>query len=88
MLVLVGGTSAAYQALNNTLIMGNTEPRLYGRVMSVYMLTFAALPLGTFPASWIADHVGGRATVAGCGIIVALSVLTVAVLYRPYSRIK
>ncbi|HEX3246452.1 MAG TPA: MFS transporter, partial [Chloroflexota bacterium] len=88
MLVLVGGTSAAYQALNNTLIMGNTEPRLYGRVMSVYMLTFAAMPLGSFPASWIADHVGGRATVAGGGIIVALSVLTVALVYRPYSRIK
>jgi MFS family permease len=88
LLVVVGGTSAAYQALNNTLIMGNTEPRLYGRVMSVYMLTFAAMPLGTFPASWIADHVGVRVTVAGCGVIVALSVLAVAVLYRPYSRIK
>jgi MFS family permease len=87
-LVIVGLTSASYQALNNTLIMGNTEPRLYGRVMSVYMLTFAAMPLGTFPAAWIADHVGVRLTVAGCGVIVALSVLAVAVLHRPYSRIK
>jgi len=88
LLVCVGATSAAYQALNNTLIMGNTEPRLYGRVMSVYMLTFAAMPLGTFPASWIADHVGVRATVAGCGFIVTVSILAVALLYRPYSRIR
>jgi MFS family permease len=88
LLVAVGFTSAAYQALNNTLIMGNTEPRLYGRVMSVYMLTFAAMPLGTFPAAWIADHVGVRVTVACCGAIVALSVLAVAVLYKPYSRIR
>jgi MFS family permease len=87
-LLVVGATSAAFQALNNTLIMGNTEPRLYGRVMSVYMLTFAAMPLGTFPASWIADHIGVRATVMGCGVILALSVLAVAVLYRPYSRIR
>jgi predicted MFS family arabinose efflux permease len=87
-LVVVGFTSAAYQALNNTLIMGNTEPRLYGRVMSVYMLTFAAMPLGTFPAAWIADHIGVQSTVAGCGVIVAVSVLAVGLLYRPYSRIK
>ncbi len=88
LLAVVGFTSAAYQALNNTLIMGNTEPRLYGRVMSVYMLTFAAMPLGTFPASWIADHVGVQTTVAVSGVIVALSVLAVAVLYKPYSRIR
>ncbi|MFN0074623.1 MAG: MFS transporter, partial [Chloroflexota bacterium] len=87
LLVVVGFTSAAYTALNNTLIMGNTEPRLYGRVMSVYMLTFAAMPVGTFPASWIADHVGGPATVAGCGFIVTLSIILVAWLYKPYAKI-
>ena len=65
--------------------MANTEPRLYGRVMSVYLLTFATMPLGALPMAWIADHVGGRWTVAGAGLIVAVAVATVALL-RPKGR--
>jgi MFS family permease len=87
-LVVVGFSSASYTALNNTLLLSNTTPRLYGRVMSVYMLTFSVMPLGTLPAAWFADHVGGRATVAGGGFIVALVVVGVALLYRPYRHIQ
>ncbi len=87
-LVVVGFASASYTALNNTLLLSNTAPRLYGRVMSVYMFTFAVMPLGTMPAAWLADHVGGRATVAGGGLIVATAVVAVAMLYRPYRQIK
>jgi MFS family permease len=73
-LLLVGLLSSAYTALNSTLILANTEPRLYGRVMSVYLLTFATIPLGAMPMAWFADHVGGRWTVAVAGLIVALAV--------------
>ena len=87
-LAVVGFTSAAYSALNNSLVMAHTEPRLYGRVMSVYLLTFAVMPIGSLPAAWLADHVGGPATVVGGGLAVAVLVVGVAILYRPYRQIR
>jgi MFS family permease len=87
-LLAVGFASASYTALNSTLIMANTEPRLYGRVMSVWLLTFGLVPLATLPTAWLADHVGAPATVAGAGALVALFVAGVAVLYPPYRRIR
>ncbi|MBI4493864.1 MAG: MFS transporter [Chloroflexi bacterium] len=88
LLPLVGFSSAAYSALNNTLVMGNTEPRLYGRVMSVYLLTFAVMPFGALPMAWLADQLGGRATLAGAGLVVAAVVAGTALLYPPYRRIR
>jgi MFS family permease len=88
LLVVVGFTSSAYTTLNSTLIMSNTEPRLYGRVMSVYLLTFAVMPLAAVPMGWLAEQVGGRATVAGSGTLVALAVLAIALGYPAYRRIR
>jgi MFS family permease len=88
LLVVVGFASAAYTALNSTLIMSNTEPRLYGRVMSVWLLTFGLVPMATIPAAWLADLLGAPLTVVAAGALVALFVGGVAVLYPPYRRIR
>jgi MFS family permease len=87
-LAMVGFFSAAYMALNTSLIMGNSEPRFYGRVMSIYQLTFGAMPLGSVPASWLADTIGGRETIVITGSLLAVIVLGVALLYRPYRAIS
>ena len=87
-LAVVGATSAAQMALNQTLVMANTLPRLHGRIMSVYMLTFALMPVATLPSAWLADRIGGPATIAGLGALVAGSVVAVALLYPPYRRIR
>ncbi len=86
-LVLVGFNLAAYNALNNTMIMGNTEPRFYGRVMSIYQLTFAVSPFGALPLAWGVEHIGAPFSIAGAGLIVAATVILVAVLYPPYRHI-
>lgn len=85
LVAVVGATSAAFMALNNTLLMVNTEPRLYGRVMSVYLLTFGFAPAATIPAGWLADQIGGPATVAGSGAIV-LAVILAACALPAYRR--
>lgn len=87
LLTLVGFFSAGYIALNNSLVIGNSETRLHGRVMSIYMLTFAVMPVAALPMAWLADHVGDRITVAGAGFIVA-AVAAGASLYRPYRQIR
>ena len=88
MLALVGMLSSAYSSLNNTLVMGNTPPNLYGRVMSVHLMTFATMPLGAFPMAWLADHVGGRPVVIGDGLIVAAAVGGIALLVPAFRHIK
>jgi MFS family permease len=79
LVALVGGASAAYTAINNTLLMNQTPVEYHGRVMGVYMMTFAAMPLSSLPAAWLADHVGLPATLAACG---ALAALVVAIVGR------
>ena len=59
-------------ALNATLIMSNTEPGYYGRVMSVYLLTFGFMPVSTIPAGWLADLIGGPTTIVICGMLVVV----------------
>ena len=86
-LALVGFASAAYLSLNNTLVMSNTEPRLYGRVMSVYLLTFAITPVAALPQSWVAEVFGGRVAVAAAGALVTAVVVGAAILYPPYRRV-
>jgi MFS family permease len=88
LLVVAGFASAAYTALNNTLVMANSEPRLHGRVMSVYLLTLGVTPVAAFPMSWLADRLGGPAAVALGGAVVAVVVAGVALLYPPYRRIR
>ena len=87
-LVAAGFTSAAYSSLNSTLIMGNSEPRMYGRVMSVYVLTWALMPMGTLPMSLLAEQAGGRVTFATAGALTAAAILAVALLYPSYRRIR
>jgi MFS family permease len=88
LLVVAGFASAAYTALNNTLVMANSEPRLHGRVMSVYLLTLGVTPVAAFPMAWLADQVGGPTAVALGGAVVAAVVAGVALAYPPYRRIR
>jgi MFS family permease len=54
-LVMLGFMSAYFQALNSTMVMSASDPNYYGRVMSVYMMTFSLMPLGTLPMGFVAD---------------------------------
>lgn len=88
LVAVAGFASAAYSALNNTLVMANSEPRLHGRVMSVYLLTLGITPVAAFPMSWLADRIGAPTTVALGGAVVTVVVALVAICYPPYRRIR
>jgi MFS family permease len=87
LLVIVGFLFSAFSALNNTLVMANTEPRLTGRVMSIYLMTWAAMPLGAVPLSWLTERVGAPLAIALAGGIVVAAVAGLAFLYPPSHRI-
>ena len=86
-LFLTGMTGDAYQALNSSLIMMNTEPGQYGRVMGVYMIAQSIRPISVMPVSAIADQIGTAITLFASGGIVALFVAGVATLYPAYRQI-
>jgi MFS family permease len=87
LLVLVGFLFSAFSALNNTLLMANSEPRLTGGVMSIYLLTWACMPLGAVPLAWLADQAGAPVALALAGGIVAVVVGGLALLHPTSHRI-
>jgi MFS family permease len=66
---VAGFASSAFAIVNYSLVIRATEPRLYGRVASIYQLTFAFGPLGAIPVAALADRVGAPTAVAFGGVL-------------------
>jgi len=74
-LIGIGLASQGYMTLNNVLIMEATNAAYYGRVMSVYMLTFSMSPVAMLPIGYMVDHIGVSPTEAVAGITLAVIML-------------
>jgi MFS family permease len=85
LLVVVGFLFSSFSALNNTLLMANTEARLTGRVMSIYLLTWGAMPVGSLPLAWLAEQAGAPLALMVSGGLVTALVVALALLY-PHGR--
>jgi MFS family permease len=88
MLLFAGATSAGFQSLNSTLVMTNTEPAYHGRVMSVYMLTFSAMPLGVVPFGALSDVYGAPITIGIGGLLLTAVIARVGFFHPSYRHIK
>ena len=75
-MVPMGIGQSGFMLVNNTLIMGESEPAYYGRMQSLFMLAFASQALASFPFGLIADAIGERETL---GIMGALAIAITAV---------
>lgn len=84
-LLVVGAGGTGYMTLNNTLLQTNVPGRVLGRVMSIYMMTFALMPMGTLPIGALGDAIGVSTAVSAGAVIVVVFVLAVAIL-RPGIR--
>ncbi|HEU5422664.1 MAG TPA: MFS transporter [Nitrolancea sp.] len=87
-LFVTGMTGDAYQALNSTLIMMNTDEAVYGRVMGVYMVAQSIRPITVLPISAIADAIGTPLTLMFSGGFCAAFVGGLAAFYPGYRRIN
>lgn len=67
-MMVIGGCSMAYMALNNGMIMTSSEQRYHGRIMSLYMLTFGFMPMMGLPLGVLGDAIGGYATFTMLGV--------------------
>jgi MFS family permease len=87
-LFLVGLTLDFNATINQTLIMLNADRALYGRVMSVYMMTFALSGFSASAAGYLMDQVGGAATMLSQGFVLAVFVVLMATFNQGYRSIR
>ncbi len=79
-IMILGLFSNMYMTLNNTMIMTETRPEFYGRIMSIYMLTFSVFPFMSYPLGILADHITATTTfsILGVGIIAFIMITFLA----------
>jgi len=71
-LLLIGGLGNLYMVLSNTLILSYCDPAYRGRIVSISMMEFGLMPLGTLPSGAIADRVGVPSVIGVQGVITTL----------------
>ena len=81
-MVAVGITSAAFQALNNSLVLSIAPVEYHGRVQSLLMLGFSGFGFAALPLGIVADAVGLRPTLTVMGIVVAIIAIASMVIDR------
>jgi MFS family permease len=86
-LLIIGVVSSGYMTLTSTLLMHYADPAYHGRVMSVYLLTFSAMPLAVVPFGMLADRYGAPVTIGTGGLLLALVVAVIGLLHPTYRKI-
>jgi hypothetical protein len=71
--------------LNQTMLMVECDPVYRGRVMSIAMLTFSAMPLMALPLGVLADAVGGRLSFVTQGAIATTAILVLGLANRQHT---
>jgi MFS family permease len=87
-LFLVGLTLDFNATINQTLIMFNADRAVYGRVMSVYMMTWALSGVSASVSGYLMDNVGGAVTMLLQGIVLAIFVILMSTLNSGYRSIR
>jgi len=77
-LLVVGGASTSYRAVNQSLLQTQTEDAYRGRVMSIYLLDRGMAPLGSLFAGILAASFGAPNAVAILGMLTIAFALAVA----------
>ncbi len=80
-LAILGLGATSYMTLNQTMLMAEADQQYHGRVMSIFMQTFSAMPLMALPLGFLADSIGAANlfVIQGAVVGVALTLLALAV---------
>ena len=85
-IVLTGAATSAFQGLNNSLVLGNTDLAYHGRVQSLLMLAFSGFGMAALPLGALADAIGLRQTLGIMGLLAAGAVVVYAIVRRRVLR--
>ncbi len=84
-LVIIGFMTDGYFTINRILVMYETEKAFYGRVMSIYMMTWSLMPLSLVPMGIMVDRVGAPITVGVTGLMLA-AIIAAITIFSPHIR--
>ena len=76
-MIVLGMGDSGRMSLNQALLIELSDNEYRGRVMSIFMLNFGFMPLGTFPAGLMIDYLGGQAVIGmmGAGLIAVTAMI-------------
>jgi MFS family permease len=81
-LALAGAMNNVCLVTTQTLLQTNSDDRFMGRVMSLQIMMSGLAPLGTLPASAVADRAGVPVAVSALGVLLAVTFGTMALPRR------
>ena len=82
-LPICGVTALTTMITANSIVQVNSDPAIRGRVMGIYLLIFmGGTPVGSPLIGVMAEAVGIRLTIAGCGAIALLATLVIWFKYK------
>jgi len=81
-LLLIGATSAMFMTFNTSIIQLLTTRELYGRIMSINMMTFGMMPLAVLPIGLGAERFGTPNTLAAAALLLIIA----AVLFLVFNK--
>lgn len=87
-MLFLGLGDAGRMSLNQSLLIEEADDAYRGRVMSIYMLSFGLMPLGTFPAALLSDYIGGQAVVGMLGFMLVIVTLLIFITQRQLRRLQ
>ena len=76
-LAVAGAMGVTYSATVSSVVQTIIPNEMRGRVMSLYQMSYGISGLSALPASAIASLFGAPATIVGCGLLTASSVLII-----------
>jgi MFS family permease len=86
-LLVVGLANAQFMSLNMTLIQTYVASEMRGRVMSISMMTFGAMPLGVIPFGALAEKIGTPAALGLSGAMLIAFTLIFAWINPHFRKI-
>ena len=86
-LMLLGLFSAVFMSLNMTLIQTYVAPEMRGRIMSITMMTFGAMPLSAVPFGALAERIGTPNSIGLSGLMLTAFVVIFIIMNRGFRKI-
>ena len=86
-LLTIGAISSILMSMTMTLMQTLAAPEMRGRMMSIGMMTFGAMPLSSLPFAFLAERTGTPDSLMISGILLALTTLVFAAVYPGFRRL-
>ena len=87
-LLTIGVISSVSMSLTMTMMQVLAAPEMRGRMMSIAMMTFGAMPLSSIPFGILAEYTGTPDSLMISGILLAVITLIFAVVYPGFRRVE